>query len=680
VRGDGLHTGANSDPFPFLRADTSYITAGRMSTPAKRPGYTGSVDADGLPHGRGTQRYQDGSKYEGEFQHGVIHGQGVYRYASGASYVGCFEKGIRSKKGIYTFGCGTVYDGEYQADKRTGTGVITYSMSAGTAVRSGANSRRAAPPASDTQRNVLHEQTAVARKYVGTFLNGKMHGAGRIEFASGAVYSGPFTEDLENGGVGILVLNDGATRLEASFKDGYPAGNATVVHVNSGEQVRVVFGPAGVIVDQFCNGPSLTRPTLCDFSGGRCSRCGSLRRGELREYLLPPPQRTEPHKDASSTSSACSDVVDDDTANDSASGESFELQDKAKVQATVSNRPQSALAQRRAPRAGTAARRFTDSDSDDDDDATPGVQQATPAAAPSAVDPPIASATRDSSPAASPTAVAETVVLEQIAERISALLREVRAGLGMAIADCVPKSDPSAAVTHIGAEGSALHTTSGTVTSVSPARRNSSGTSGGTTPRDASRGPTTTTPGRSVSPSTIYPGGRQRDGHRGGGGSKVDVRIVQVAPGSPAANYGFARGDYLVSVNGHKVHRKADFTSMSLEPGQQVEVVIQRRRLVASAAGRRSTTPERHANGPGSTGRGEVVAVRATVGCTLMRAELHRLYALQDRVARAMAATPNAPDRLLANDTKVLLKEVTAIVPMRFPQAWDAADLTAYDI
>jgi hypothetical protein len=50
--------------------------------------YEGARGEDGLPEGRGVEKFADGDEYEGEFRAGKREGRGVYRYADGAVYDG----------------------------------------------------------------------------------------------------------------------------------------------------------------------------------------------------------------------------------------------------------------------------------------------------------------------------------------------------------------------------------------------------------------------------------------------------------------------------------------------------------------------------------------------------------------------------------------------------------------
>ena len=79
------------EPVPSMQMNTSGITP--IVDPSRRTSgnsalanvevvfpdgtYRGVYNQDGVPHGRGTMRFNDGSIYEGEWVSGVMEGQGV---------------------------------------------------------------------------------------------------------------------------------------------------------------------------------------------------------------------------------------------------------------------------------------------------------------------------------------------------------------------------------------------------------------------------------------------------------------------------------------------------------------------------------------------------------------------------------------------------------------------------
>jgi hypothetical protein len=570
-----------------------------MTSPQKtRPGYTGNYDDQGQPHGHGVQKYQDGSRYEGDFDHGAIHGQGVYRYNSGATYVGFFEKGARAKHGTYTFACGTVYEGDYQHDKRSGQGSIVYSAASGAAIRDVIT----AP----VVLNAIFDQTRVAKRYDGAFFNGKMHGNGTLLFTSGAVYRGVTSEDLEHG-PGELTFNDGQSRIDGTFEHGLLSGRAVVTHAKSGEEIALVL-ERGTVVAQHCIFGQ-QGAQRCDFADDAqrqqqiCSRCGATKRSELSDWLLPPPSPPSPAPSpVKAQASAPATPILPATL-------------PAKVSNPSSKHSPTRITSAR-PRRGrsdvVAGMRSWSSTSSDSDNA--------------AVDDPSKTPSRTSpSPPPQATVVplgprSDRRALELLTERVAAILREVKTGLGMAIAECVPHQ-PGPALPPTSAFGPDVNTSMQTAAAVTPTR-------------------------------LLRPG-------------KVDVRVVQVAPNSPAAHSGFVRGDYLLAADGHAIRTTADFTSLVLVPGQHIQVRFRRRHPM-------SANP---ATNEAARGPGEVVERTVTVGCSLMQAELERLMTLQGIIAKALLS---AADRPSVAEATAWTAEVDSIRNEPYPVSWEQTQ--AFDI
>lgn len=83
--------------------------------------YTGPV-RNGEPHGRGTARYPNGDRYDGDFVDGKMQGRGVYTWPSGARYEGDWLAGQMHGQGTYRFRTGKVYVGELRDSKMHGYG------------------------------------------------------------------------------------------------------------------------------------------------------------------------------------------------------------------------------------------------------------------------------------------------------------------------------------------------------------------------------------------------------------------------------------------------------------------------------------------------------------------------------------------------------------------------------
>jgi hypothetical protein len=93
--------------------------------------YTGTIDADGLPHGVGSlhARTEDGEPddvlcYAGHFEHGVMQGCGERRFCSGKVQIGRFVDNILQGSGLEIQPDGTVFWGRFYKNVRYGHGIL----------------------------------------------------------------------------------------------------------------------------------------------------------------------------------------------------------------------------------------------------------------------------------------------------------------------------------------------------------------------------------------------------------------------------------------------------------------------------------------------------------------------------------------------------------------------------
>jgi hypothetical protein len=74
--------------------------------------YDGEWSKDVI-HGHGILIEKDGTKYEGEFKDGKKHGEGREAWTNGKSYQGSFINGLQQGKGVLNFDDGRRYTGEF---------------------------------------------------------------------------------------------------------------------------------------------------------------------------------------------------------------------------------------------------------------------------------------------------------------------------------------------------------------------------------------------------------------------------------------------------------------------------------------------------------------------------------------------------------------------------------------
>ena len=90
--------------------------------------YTGKVDANGLPHGKGIATFVDngkpnGNMYEGPFVHGVFSGDNAFfKYGTENTFKGSFENNMYSKGKLMINSSGQYFEGSfYNGEPYTGT-------------------------------------------------------------------------------------------------------------------------------------------------------------------------------------------------------------------------------------------------------------------------------------------------------------------------------------------------------------------------------------------------------------------------------------------------------------------------------------------------------------------------------------------------------------------------------
>lgn len=164
--------------------------------------YTGQWSSDGRIEGIGTQVWQDGAKYSGEFLNGEKHGfgtkttsngqsysgfwrhnnrsgHGTYNWPSGSSYTGNFKHGDNHGWGKYTWHNGKVYEGEYKNDEKEGFGAMMFPD---------------------------------GRRYVGEWKHNMHHGKGILTNSDGSEYHGEFADDMKHG-YGVLKYSDNSKHI-----------------------------------------------------------------------------------------------------------------------------------------------------------------------------------------------------------------------------------------------------------------------------------------------------------------------------------------------------------------------------------------------------------------------------------------------------------------------------------
>ena len=96
----------------------------------RKPGWkhkvSGFVDEDRKPDILAEGQFDSGSKYRGQWHHGVYQGAGVYELQDGQRCRGLWLGSKRHGMGVHRWPDTQRYEGEYKDDKKHGLGVMFY--------------------------------------------------------------------------------------------------------------------------------------------------------------------------------------------------------------------------------------------------------------------------------------------------------------------------------------------------------------------------------------------------------------------------------------------------------------------------------------------------------------------------------------------------------------------------
>ncbi len=175
--------------------------------------YKGVVDADGLPHGRGSMDYNLNGyygEYKGEWEHGKRHGQGhYYQFSKGGGARHSYEykgewlddkehgQGVSTtidQKGVHLASVSEVYTGGFREGKRHGHGVLLTDSFDGYFVNG-------------------------QDRFEGEFEGGKTVGNGVWQYANGDRFEGGFQAYFLKHGHGVYTFKNGL-RYEGEWDEG----------------------------------------------------------------------------------------------------------------------------------------------------------------------------------------------------------------------------------------------------------------------------------------------------------------------------------------------------------------------------------------------------------------------------------------------------------------------------
>ena len=214
--GGGVFRAAGYDAF------TNGLLAKTKSTTFTLLMYQGEWCAD-LREGRGDALYSNGDRFSGEFKSNRPNGdEGVYLYGDGRKYEGSVRMGLRDGKGTLIMKNNDTYTGEFRGNKIHGKGVMRYGGGANTA--SGA--------------------AAIASKvkvFEGTFVDGKRV-RGSMSHPDGKVYDGEWSPTTQKpNGVGKCTMRCGDV-YRGEWVDGRMHGRGRLVYSSGVNKGRVYDG------------------------------------------------------------------------------------------------------------------------------------------------------------------------------------------------------------------------------------------------------------------------------------------------------------------------------------------------------------------------------------------------------------------------------------------------------
>jgi hypothetical protein len=240
----------DSRPPPPLQPPLTYTEHCSLQDSLDRWGvYTGTVDADGRPHGQGVCEYYSSdvdhgcsnpadsttninthphsiiTRYEGSWKHGAWHGPGRVVYPSGDSYDGEWCDDLRHGMGVYHWADGRVYQGRFVRQTRDGPGRYTW------------------PHGAYYEGQFVHNVRQGYGKYVdpvshtsycGDWHNGVYHGYGLYHYTTTShpndtnngppqvlSYRGHFVNGKPHGH-GVELRADGSVKFDGEWRHGEP--------------------------------------------------------------------------------------------------------------------------------------------------------------------------------------------------------------------------------------------------------------------------------------------------------------------------------------------------------------------------------------------------------------------------------------------------------------------------
>ena len=198
--------------------------------------YSGEC-AESTINGKGRMEFKRGDVYEGQFDSGVRNGNGEYEWVSGDHYSGDWSNDRMSGNGTYSFSDGSVLKGEFMEnsfykgtyDTKTELGQYIYSFENRKPVQVQILLNDGSSYIGEMDENGLNGRAVISYSngdvYGGDVKRARKDGYGEYKWASGAKYTGNWSDDLMNGkGTYEYPPNENGYKLVGSFVSGVPDG------------------------------------------------------------------------------------------------------------------------------------------------------------------------------------------------------------------------------------------------------------------------------------------------------------------------------------------------------------------------------------------------------------------------------------------------------------------------
>lgn len=162
---------------------------------------------DGQLSGKGKKQFHNGNSYEGELLNSVPHGFGEEIMSDGSRYKGFYKNGLKNGKGVYQWPEGSSYDGEFVEDKLEGNGKYVWPDK----VYEG-----------EWKDSIQHGKGVFiwndGKKYTGDYFMGKKQGFGVFEWPDGKKFEGNWMDGKQEG-EGVF-SKAGKIKQQGLWKDG----------------------------------------------------------------------------------------------------------------------------------------------------------------------------------------------------------------------------------------------------------------------------------------------------------------------------------------------------------------------------------------------------------------------------------------------------------------------------